>query len=53
MTGSIYNGNTNPKLFITDFTVVEEGEVQQSGGDGWMNAPSGIDEELPFQQEGV
>ena len=49
MTGSIYNGNTKPKLFITDFTVVEEGEVQQSGGDGWMNVPSGIDVELPFQ----
>lgn len=49
MTGSVYNGNTKPKLFITDFTVVEEGEVQQSSGDGWINVPNGIDVELPFQ----
>ena len=49
MTGSVYNGNTKPKLFITDFTVVEEGEVQQSSGDGFLNIPSDMDmDDLPF-----
>ena len=49
MTGSVYNGNAKPKLFITDFTVVEEGEVQQSSGDGFLNVPSDLDmDELPF-----
>ena len=28
--------------------VVEEGEVQQTSGDGFMNIPDGIEIELPF-----
>jgi hypothetical protein len=49
MTGSIYNGNTKPKLFITDFTVVEEGKAPQTvDSDGFMNVVEGISEELPF-----
>lgn len=47
MTGSEYNGNTKPKLFVTDYAVVEEGE-QKADGDGFMNLVDGISEELPF-----
>lgn len=28
MTGSEYNGNTKPKIFVLDYTVVEGGNVQ-------------------------
>lgn len=51
-TVSEYNGKKYSKLFITDFTVVDQGEVQNAGqsvdADGFMNIPDGIDEELPF-----
>lgn len=49
MTGSEFNGNTKPKLFISDFTVVEGGEApKNTDGQGFMNIPDGLDAELPF-----
>lgn len=39
-----YNGNKTPKVVITEFTVIEEGEKPQDD-DGFMNIP---DSELPF-----
>lgn len=51
-TVSEYNGKKYTKLFITDFTIVEQGEAQNVGqsvdADGFVNIPDGIDEELPF-----
>ena len=45
---SEYNGKKYKKLFITDYTV--DGQApQQPSGDGWMNVPNGIEDELPFQ----
>lgn len=51
MTGSEYNGNTKPKIFVLDYTVVDGGNVQPTvapSDDGFMNIPDGIDEEVPF-----
>lgn len=48
---SEYNGKKYTKLFITDFTIVEQGEVQNAGqtsGEDFMSIPDNIDEELPF-----
>lgn len=48
---SEYNSKKYTKLFITDFTVVDQGEVppQVDGEDSFMSIPDGLDEELPFQ----
>ena len=53
MTGSEYNGNTKPKIFVLDFEVVEGGNQSApapSGDMGFMNIPDGIDDSdgLPF-----
>lgn len=52
-TVSEYNGKKYTKLFITEFTVVEQGEVPQkntqaTGNENWMDIPSDIEESLPF-----
>lgn len=51
-TVSEYNGKKYTKLFVLDFTVVDQGEVPQPApapnGDGFMNIPTGIEVELPF-----
>lgn len=50
MTGSEYNGNTKPKIFVLDYEVVEGSQPAPApnGDMGFMNIPDGIDEELPF-----
>ena len=50
-TVSDFNGKKYTKLMITDFAVVEDGEkpVQPTSGDGFMDVPTGISDELPFQ----
>lgn len=52
MTGSEYNGNTKPKIFVLDYTVVEGSQPAPapSGDMGFMNIPDGIDDSdgLPF-----
>ena len=52
MTGSEYNGNTKPKIFVLDFEVVEGGNQPAptpSGDMGFMNIPDGIENNLPFK----
>ena len=51
MTGSEYNGNTKPKIFVLDYTVVEGGNQPAptpNGDMGFINIPDGIDDGLPF-----
>ena len=51
MTGSEYNGNTKPKIFVLDYTVVEGGNVAPAptpDGNDFMSIPEGISDELPF-----
>ena len=49
MTGSEYNGNTKPKIFVLDYEVVEGSQPAPAPNDAeWMNIPSGVDENLPF-----
>ena len=50
MTGSEYNGNTKPKIFVLDYEVVEGGNQPAPAPNDaeWMNIPSGVDESLPF-----
>ena len=50
MTGSEYNGNTKPKIFVLDYEVVEGGQPAPApnGDMGFMNIPDGIADELPF-----
>ena len=52
MTGSEYNGNTKPKIFVLDYTVVEGNQPAPApnGDMGFMNIPDGIDDSdgLPF-----
>lgn len=49
MTGSEYNGNTKPKIFVLDYEVVEGSQPAPAPNDAeWMNIPSGVDESLPF-----
>ena len=49
MTGSEYNGNTKPKIFVLDFNVVEGGEVAPapSGDMDFMKIDADMDS-LPF-----
>lgn len=51
MTGSEYNGNTKPKIFVLDYEVVEGGNQPASapnGDMGFVNIPTGLEDELPF-----
>lgn len=50
MTGSEYNGNTKPKIFVLDFEVVEGGQpVPAPNDDGFMSIPDGLEDGgLPF-----
>ena len=51
MTGSEYNGNTKPKIFVLDYTVVDGGNVQATvapSDDGFMNIPDSLEDEMPF-----
>lgn len=50
MTGSEFNGNTKPKIFVLDYEVVEGGTAPkvETSPDEWMNIPDNIAEDLPF-----
>lgn len=49
MTGSEYNGNTKPKIFVLDYKVVEGSQpAPVPNGDDFMSIPEGIVDELPF-----
>lgn len=49
MTGSEYNGNTKPKIFVLDYEVVEGSQPAPApNGDDFMSIPDGIADELPF-----
>lgn len=49
MTGSEFNGNTKPKIFVLDYEVVEGNQPAPApNGDDFMSIPAGISEELPF-----
>lgn len=50
MTGSEYNGQTKPKIFVLDFEVVEPGEGQpaKAPDTSFMSIPDNIGDELPF-----
>ena len=51
MTGSEYNGNTKPKIFVLDYAVVEGGNqpAPAPNGNEWMNVPDNLDDSgLPF-----
>lgn len=41
-----YNGNKTFPIMITDFEVIDEGEVKNS--QGFMDIPNGVSEDLPF-----
>lgn len=46
-TVSEYNGKKYTKIFVLEYDVAEAGE-QKPSGDGFMNIPDGIENELPF-----
>lgn len=51
-TVSDFNGKKYVKLMITDFSIAENGEAPQAAptpSDGFMDVPTGISDELPFQ----
>ncbi len=51
MTGSEYNGNTKPKIFVLDYEVVEGGNqpAPASNDAKWMNIPDNLEDNgLPF-----
>ena len=50
MTGSEYNGNTKPKIFVLDYEVVEGGQPAPapSGDMDFMKVDADLDEGLPF-----
>ena len=50
MTGSEYNGNTKPKIFVLDYEVVEGGQPAPAPNDNeWLNIPDNLDDSsLPF-----
>ncbi len=48
-TVSEYNGKKYTKLFVLDFTVVENGEVKTvPNNTDFMNIPDGLDDGFPF-----
>lgn len=50
MTGSEYNGNTKPKIFVLDYEVTEGNQPAPApNDDGFMQIPDSIDDDgLPF-----
>jgi hypothetical protein len=49
MTGSEYNGNTKPKIFVLDYEVVEGSQPAPApSGDDFMTIDTDLDEGLPF-----
>ena len=50
LTGSEYNGNTKPKIFVLDYEVVEGSQPAPTPNVdmGFMSIPDGISDELPF-----
>ena len=50
MTGSEFNGNTKPNIFVLDFEVVEGGAAPkvEANHDELINIPDNIAEDLPF-----
>ena len=51
MTGSEYNGNTKPKIFVLDYEVVEGGNqpAPAPNDNEWLNIPDNLDDSsLPF-----
>ena len=50
MTGSEYNGNTKPKIFVLDYEVVEGNQPAPAPNDNeWLNIPDNLDDSsLPF-----
>ena len=50
MTGSEYNGNTKPKIFVLDYEVVEGSQPAPApnGDMGFMNIPDEVSDMLPF-----
>ena len=50
MTGSEYNGNTKPKIFVLDYEVVEGNQPAPapSGDMDFMKIDTDLDEGLPF-----
>ena len=49
MTGSEYNGQTKPKIFVLDYEVLEQGEGRPQAPDtSFMSIPDNIGDELPF-----
>ena len=50
MTGSEFNGNTKPKIFVLDYEVVEGSQPAPApnGDMGFVNIPTGLESELPF-----
>ena len=50
MTGSEYNGNTKPKIFVLDYEVVEGNQPAPapSGDMDFMKIDADLDEGLPF-----
>lgn len=49
MTGSEYNGQTKPKIFVLDYEVVEGGPVHNANPTDFMSIPNGLSDELPFE----
>jgi hypothetical protein len=49
MTGSEYNGNTKPKIFVLDYTVVEGSQPAPApSGDDFMTISDDLEDGLPF-----
>lgn len=48
---NVYSKNTKksyPQIMVTDFDVISSHADHAEAGEGFMNIPDGIDEELPF-----
>ena len=49
MTGSEYNGNTKPKIFVLDYEVVEGGQPAPAPSNDFMDIPDNLEDNgLPF-----
>lgn len=49
MTGSEYNGNTKPKIFVLDFEIVEGGQPAPAPSNDFMDIPDNLEDNgLPF-----
>lgn len=50
MTGSEYNRQTKPKIFVMDYEVLEQGEGRpQAPDNSFMSIPDGLEDDLPFK----